>query len=214
MDAQDPSCRHTPEVPTLRPSSDFQRDLVALIPHLRAFSRGLCRRSEIAEDLVQEALAKAWRSRSSFELGTNLRAWLFTILRNEFYSHVRRAGREVHWDVEAAERIEAPSNEQEWAMTLSDTVRAMRRLPAGQREALILVAAGGFSHQDAAVICGTAIGTIKSRVARARAGLLNMLDGGRPLPSASHTSVTNASDEILAQLSALTPASATSAAYA
>jgi RNA polymerase sigma-70 factor (ECF subfamily) len=203
-----------PALPPSAPSAEFQRELIALIPHLRAFSRGLCRRREIAEDLAQEALAKAWRSRDRFELGTNLKAWLFTILRNEFYSHARRAGREVPWNVEAGERIEAPADEQEWVMALSDTVCALRKLPVGQREALILVGAGGYSHQDAAKICGTAIGTIKSRVARARTGLANILDNGLVREPASQARAIDASDEILAQLSALTSDNSTSATYA
>ena len=197
-----------------RLSFQFQRELVALIPHLRTFSRALCGRRAIAEDMAQEALAKAWRSRDRFEPGTNLKAWLFTILRNEFCSHARRGWRETHWDSYKGERIAAPANEQEWAIDLADTARALEGLSEGQREALILVGAGGFSYEDAAEICGTAMGTVKSRVARARIALLNILDGDKPLPSSSPTRAMGASDNILAQLSALTPAGATSAAYA
>jgi RNA polymerase sigma-70 factor (ECF subfamily) len=197
-----------------RPSFQFQRELIALIPHLRTFSRALCGRRAIAEDMAQEALAKAWRSRDRFEPGTNLKAWLFTILRNEFCSHARRGWRETHWDSYKGERIAAPANEQEWAIDLADTARALEGLSEGQREALILVGAGGFSYEDAAEICGTAMGTVKSRVARARIALLNILDGDKPLPSSSSTRAMGASDNILAQLSALTPAGAASAAYA
>jgi RNA polymerase sigma factor (sigma-70 family) len=114
----------------------FQRELVALIPHLRAFSRVLCGRRAIAEDLAQEALAKAWRARERFELGTNLKAWLFTILRNEFYSHARRAWRETHWDDDLGDNIPAPPREQEWAMELSDAARALNALPDCQRPVL------------------------------------------------------------------------------
>jgi RNA polymerase sigma-70 factor (ECF subfamily) len=163
--------------------------------------------------MVQEALAKAWRSRASFEPGTNLKAWLFTILRNEFCSHARRGWRETHWDSEKGENIAAPANEQEWAMNLSDTTRALEGLSDGQREALILIGAGGFSYEDAAEICGTAMGTVKSRVARARIALLNILDGDKPLPPSLAARSTSASDSILAQLSALMPAGAASAAY-
>jgi RNA polymerase sigma-70 factor (ECF subfamily) len=164
--------------------------------------------------MAQEALAKAWRSRASFEPGTNLKAWLFTILRNEFCSHARRGWRETHWDLEKGENIAAPANEQEWAMNLSDATRALEGLSDGQREALILVGAGGFSYEDAAEICGTAMGTVKSRVARARVALLNILDGDKPLPPSLPARSTSASDSILAQLSALMPADAASAAYA
>lgn len=168
--------------PDARPSSDFQRDLIALIPHLRAFSRILCTRKAIAEDMAQEALAKAWRARASFEPGTNLKAWLFTILRNEIYSHARRAWRETHWEPEEGERIPSPPDEQEWALNLSDTTRALNTLPMGQREALILVGAGGFSYEEAASISGTPLGTVKSRVARARLALIDILDNAKPLP--------------------------------
>jgi RNA polymerase sigma-70 factor, ECF subfamily len=196
-----------------RLSSQFQRELIALIPHLRRFSRALCGRRAIAEDMAQEALAKAWRSRDGFEPGTNLKAWLFTILRNEFCSHARRGWRETHWDSEEGESVAAPANEQEWAMYLSDAARALGGLSNGQREALILVGAGGFSYEDAAEICGTAMGTVKSRVARARVALSKILDGDEPLPPSVLPRLKGASDNILAQLSALMPAGATSAAY-
>ncbi len=191
-----------------RLSSQFQRDLIALIPHLDRFSRCLCGRQAIAEDMAQEALAKAWRSRDSFEPGTNLKAWLFTILRNEFCSHARRDWRETHWDSEKGENVAAASNEQEWAMNLSDAARALGGLSDGQREALILVGAGGYSYEDAAEICGTAMGTVKSRVGRARAALMKMLDGDAPLPPRMAAHSTGASDAILAQLGALMPAGA------
>ncbi len=184
----------------------FQDYLVALIPHLRVFSRSLCGDRTIAEDMAQEALAKAWRARDRFEPGTNLKAWVFTILRNEFYSHARRAWRETHWDADKAERIAAPANEQDWTIELSDTARAMRRLPNSQRESLILVAVGGFSYEDASRISKTPIGTIKSRVTRARAALVGILEDSRPLPPVPAASRMVAADDILAQLSALIPA--------
>jgi RNA polymerase sigma-70 factor (ECF subfamily) len=191
---------------TAPPPSQFQRDLIALIPHLRAFSRALCGRRAIAEDMAQEALMKAWRAQASFQPGTNLKAWLFTILRNEIYSNARRAWREAHWDADKAERIPAAANKQEWTMDLSDTARALRGLPETQREALILVAAGGFSYEEAAGICGAPVGTVKSRVARARTALVNILDGDTPLPPAFPTSMPAALDDILGQLGALAPA--------
>src|ERR1700683_1811776 len=103
------SAREEPELQDISASPQFQRDLIALIPHLRAFSRMLCGRRVIAEDMAQEALAKAWRARARFQPGTNLKAWLFTILRNEYYSHGRRAWRETHWDEVLGGRIAAPS---------------------------------------------------------------------------------------------------------
>ncbi len=194
--------------------SQFQDDLIALIPHLRAFSRGLCGRRGVAEDMAQEALAKAWRARARFEPGTNLKAWVFTILRNEFYSQGRRAWREQIWDADKAERIPAPSGQQDWTMELSDTARAMSTLPKEQREALLLVCAGGVAYEAAARICGTPVGTIKSRVARGRAALLDILDNGKNLPPRPDIRADSMSDDILAQLSALTRAGASSAAYA
>lgn len=161
----------------------FERELVGQIPALRAFSRSLCRNRQLSEDIAQEALAKAWRSRGKFEQG-NLKAWLFTILRNEFYSHCRRISRESAWDEDLAERIPAPPDEQQWAVELSDTVQALYKLPAAQREALVLIGAAGFSYQEAAEICGVPIGTAKSRVARARAAIAAILEDG-PL-STSH----------------------------
>jgi len=104
--------------PPIPPALQFQRDLIALIPHLRAFSRMLCGKREIAEDMAQDALTKAWRAHHRFEAGTNLKAWLFTILRNEYYSYLRRAWREAHWDEVVCEAIAAPPREQEWAMEL------------------------------------------------------------------------------------------------
>src|SRR5450432_3422569 len=89
-------------------SPSFQRDLLALIPHLRAFARKLCGHRELAEDLVQDTLTKAWAARERFELGTNMKAWLFTILRHELYSHGRRAWRQVHWDEDKGETIPRP----------------------------------------------------------------------------------------------------------
>jgi RNA polymerase sigma-70 factor, ECF subfamily len=116
----------------------------------------------------------------SFEQG-NFKAWLFTILRNEFYSHCRRVSREGVWDEDMAERIEAPADEQQWAVELSDTVLALYRLPATQREALVLIGAAGFSYKEASQICGIPLGTTKSRVARARAAITAILESG-PLP--------------------------------
>src|SRR6201985_1740173 len=178
----------TPAPSTHRPaqigdnSGDFKTELLALIPFLRAFARSLTGNQEGADDLAQETLVKAWQSRATFIPGTNLKAWLFTILRNQFYSDRRRAWRQAPWDQDAAERIPGSANEQSWAAELSDTARALRSLTDEQREALILVGAGGFSYEDAAAICNCAVGTVKSRVARARKALMALLDGEESLP--------------------------------
>jgi RNA polymerase sigma-70 factor (ECF subfamily) len=154
--------------------------------------------------MAQTALAKAWAARGSFETGTNLKAWLFTILRNEITTHHRRAWRQSVWDEDAAERIPAPSDQQEWSAELSDVACAMQRLPIVQREALVLVGAGGVTYQDAATICGVELGTMKSRVARARTALLEILDSDQKKPVMQRPQAGGAMKDILAQLSALT----------
>jgi RNA polymerase sigma-70 factor (ECF subfamily) len=128
-----------------------------------------------ADGLVQEALVKAWSSLGSFTEGTNMRAWLFTILRNVYYSEHRKRRREVQ-DADgmfSSRLMVHPS--QFGHMDLQDFRQALSTLPTDQREALILVGASGFSYEEAANICGVAVGTIKSRVNRARSALTRML---------------------------------------
>jgi RNA polymerase sigma-70 factor (ECF subfamily) len=187
------------------PGEQFRAELLELIPFLRAFARSLCGHQETADDLAQETLVKAWQARDSFTPGSNLKAWLFTILRNQFYSDRRRAWRQAPWDQEAAERIPGSSGEQAWAAELSDTARALAGLSDEQREALILVGAGGFSYEDAAAICRCAVGTVKSRGARARKSLMAVLEGEDPLPPASPGAGGDAAHEIMAQLERLAP---------
>jgi RNA polymerase sigma-70 factor (ECF subfamily) len=187
-------------------ASDFERDMIAQLPALRAFSRSLCGRQGIADDMVQNALVNAWRARERFEPGSNMKAWLFTIVRNEFYSHARRAWRESHYDAAQSEAIPTAPDEQQWSMELGDMARALRGLSDTQREALIMVAAGGVSYEDAAKICGVAIGTVKSRVARARIALAKLLDGDTALPDRTPTGGMKPADDILAQLNAVMPA--------
>ena len=159
-----------------RTSPDFSKDLVAIIPHLRAFSRMLCGRRGVADDLTQEALTKAWRSRDAFEPGTNLKAWVFTILRNEFYSQARKKGREVQdSDGVFTEKL-AVHPGQYGSLDLQDFSKALKQLPEDQREALLLVGASGFAYEEVAQICECRVGTIKSRVSRARARLQEILE--------------------------------------
>lgn len=186
--------------------SELERGLIALVPYVQALSRSLCRNSPLAEDMAQEALANAWCHRNRFERGSNLRAWLFTILRHGIYSHARRAWRQVPWDEALRDRIPATTIEQESAMELSDCARAMNTLPRNQREAVLLVGAGGLTYDEASKRCVTPPGTMKSRVARGRASLLNTLDNGscamasRATQSPGYHSV----DRVLHELSALT----------
>jgi RNA polymerase sigma-70 factor (ECF subfamily) len=183
--------------------TDFRNGLIELLPFLRAFSRTLCGHRELADDLAQEALVKAWQARDSFRAGSNLKAWLFTILRNLYYSDRRRAWRHAPWDDTSDARAPAAQGEQSWAAELTDTVRAMSMLPAEQREALILVGAGGFSYEDAAKVSGCAIGTVKSRVARARRAIIATLDGLEPLVAPHRAAGQDATHEIMAQLERL-----------
>lgn len=161
----------------LSPMSDreFKNDLIAFIPPLRAFAISLTGKVDRADDLVQETLMKAWANRSSFEPGTKLKAWLFTILRNEFYTVFRKRKREV----EDADGVIAANvgvhPAQHSYMDLSDMRVALGLLPVDQREALLLVSANDMSYEEAAAICGVAVGTIKSRVNRARVKLGELL---------------------------------------
>ncbi len=188
------------DTPDHQDTPDFKTELLALIPFLRAFARSLCGSQDGADDLAQETLVKAWQSRSTFAPGTNLKAWLFTILRNQFYSDRRRAWRQTPWDQDAAERLPGTSQDQTWSADLSDTARALRQLPDEQREALILVGAGGFSYADAATICHCAVGTVKSRVARARKALIEILEGQDSLSPTQRPEQGDAARDIMAQL--------------
>ena len=161
---------------------DFKDHLAAVIPHLRAFGRSLSGSRDLADDLVQETLLKAWAARKRFQAGTNMRAWTFIILRNLFLSQMRRARFKGEWDEITAAKILAAPASQDRHIELGDMQRALMHLPQPQREALILVGAGGFAYEEAADICGCAVGTIKSRVARGRVALESLLTGGK-LPS-------------------------------
>lgn len=158
--------------------AEFKRELTAVIPHLRAFARGLCGRPDMADDLVQETMLKAWAAQERFEPGTSMRAWTFVILRNAYLTDMRRNRFRGDYDETVAERILTAPAGQEDPIHLADLHRALQTLPPERREALLLVGAGGFSYEEAANICGCAIGTIKSRVGRARAALTAMLEDG------------------------------------
>ena len=168
----------------LVPLSDpeFKDQLAQVIPHLRAFGRSLSGSRDLADDLVQETLLKAWAARKRFQAGTNMRAWTFIILRNLFLSQMRRARFKGEWDEITASKLLAAPASQDRHVELGDMQRALLHLPQPQREALILVGAGGFAYEEAAEICGCAVGTIKSRVARGRVALEQLLSGGK-LPS-------------------------------
>lgn len=154
----------------------WRDDVVALIPALRAFAWSLSHNSADADDLVQDTLTKAWTHKDKFQLGTNLRAWLFTILRNTYYTAVVRRRREVpDDDGKHAATLTAPAT-QEWSAAVRSLQAALQRLPAEHREALVLVGGAGLTYEEAAEICGCALGTIKSRVNRARGRLLKLME--------------------------------------
>lgn len=153
----------------------FRANLIGSIPPLRAFAISLTGNVDRADDLVQETLLKAWANRESFEPGTKLKAWLFTILRNEFYTAFRKRRREVEDADGAIAANVGVRPEQDGHMDLTDMQHALGQLPMDQREALLLVSASDMSYEEAAVICGVAVGTIKSRVNRARARLAELL---------------------------------------
>jgi RNA polymerase sigma-70 factor, ECF subfamily len=157
------------------PTVAFRDRLLTEVSGLRAFSVSLCGSFHQADDLVQDVLLKAWGHSESFQEGTNMRAWLFTIARNTYYSLYRKRGREVQ-DVDGiytSNLAVAPS--QDGVMDLADFRLALAKLPDEQREVLILVGASGLSYEQAAEVCGVAIGTIKSRVSRARTRLGELL---------------------------------------
>src|SRR5262245_8316118 len=156
-------------------SKGFRKDLLGAIPSLRAFAVSLSQNADKADDLVQETLVKAWDKQESFQQGTNLKAWLFTILRNEFYSQMRKRGREVQDSDGIMTGRLAIHPSQHGSVDLADFRAALELLPEDQREAIILIGASGFSYEEAAEICGCAVGTIKSRVSRARTRLQEIL---------------------------------------
>ncbi|MCK0127329.1 sigma-70 family RNA polymerase sigma factor [Erythrobacter sp. F6033] len=183
----------------------FKRELTEVVPHLRAFARGLCGRPDMADDLVQEAMLKAWAAQDRFEPGTSMRAWTFVILRNAYLTDMRRNRFRGEYDEGVAERILTAPAGQEEPIHLSDMHRALLTLPPERREALLLVGAGGFSYEEAAEICGCAVGTIKSRVGRARATLNSMLaDGDIPRRSTedagAHRAILEELDNVAAGL--------------
>jgi RNA polymerase sigma-70 factor (ECF subfamily) len=150
--------------------------MVALLPNLRAFAISLCGDVDRADDLVQDTLLKAWKHLESFTEGTNLRAWLFTILRNTFLSDLRRRREEVSLDAEPDyANYFGVAAEQPGRLGESEVRRALAELNPDQRAAIILVGAEGFTYEEAAIICDCAVGTIKSRVNRARIRLLELL---------------------------------------
>ncbi|SEO49604.1 RNA polymerase sigma-70 factor, ECF subfamily [Methylobacterium sp. UNC300MFChir4.1] len=153
----------------------FQASLLALVPNLQRFARSLLRSHVGADDLLQNTLLRAWRSRASFAPGTNLEAWLFTIMRNQFYNEHRKRGREVQDEdgAQAERMVSLP--EQGGHLDLSDVQAALDRLAPPMRQALVLVAIENLTYEETAAVMQCRIGTVKSRVWRARTQLAEML---------------------------------------
>ena len=161
-----------------RMSAELQSALLDVLPHLRAFARSLTRNRDQADDLVNDAIVRAISASRQFTPGTNFKAWIFTILRNLFYNE----GRKRHSKFTSIDdlTVNEPSinASQEASLEFCDFRRAFWQLNPDQREVLILVGASGLSYEEAAAVCGCRVGTIKSRVSRARADLKHMLDDG------------------------------------
>lgn len=160
-------------------SKQFKAQLTETIPHLRAFGRSLSGNPDTADDLVQDTLLKAWSARDSFIGGTSMKAWTFVILRNTYFSSTRRKKFTANYDETVAERVLSAPAPQQDPIHLSDVQRGLMELSADQREAIILVGAGGYSYEEAAEISGCAVGTMKSRVSRARTSLEGVIEDGR-----------------------------------
>jgi len=161
-------------VASLRKSpGSFEQYVVKEIPHLLRYARSLAKKPELADDLVQETVYKALKHADKFEAGTNLSAWLATILRNSYISQLRRT--RAFEPEEAMGELPTPPH-QEAQVELSDVQAALAELLEEQREALLLVSLEGFSYEEVAKITGVKVGTVKSRVHRARLTLLRALE--------------------------------------
>lgn len=162
---------------------DPREELVEHLSAMRAFAMSLTRNATLADDMVQDAVVKAWSKIDTFEAGTNMRAWLFTIVRNTYYSNRRKARREVSDTDGALTATLSQKPDHDGRLQMQDFHIAFAQLPDEQREALVLIGAEGFSYEEAAETCGVAVGTVKSRVNRARAKLAELMgvDDNTPL---------------------------------
>lgn len=152
-----------------------QVSIVDLIPALRAFARTFCRSPDDADDLVQETLTKGLANLDRFEAGTRMKSWLFTIMRNTFYTRIKAADRESPGLLDCASLVPVSEAAQEWSIQRKEVYSAIQQLPRQQREVLMLIGVLGVSYEETAKICGCAVGTVKSRLNRARAGVLERL---------------------------------------
>ncbi len=162
------------------PDPDLRRQIAALLPDMRAFARFLARDRTVADDLVQDAVVRALGALDQFQPGTNLKAWLFTILRNAFYEQARRRRRETRALEAQLDPSEAAAPEQHARNDISDLQLLIFQLPPLLREALILVGAQELSHEEAASICNVPVGTMKARLSRGRTALAKLMAQATP----------------------------------
>ncbi|MFU0505210.1 sigma-70 family RNA polymerase sigma factor [Pseudaminobacter sp. NGMCC 1.201702] len=167
---------------------DSDDEIVSLIPALRAFARTFCHEVSDADDLVQETLTKGLAAIDQFSPGTSLKSWLFTIMRNTFYTRIKSYMREAPGRIDCISGKPVMMASQEWSIRALELKHAIQRLPQQQREVLVLIGVLGTSYEDTAGICGCAVGTVKSRLSRARLRLLDEL-GEKSLQTLFETSV-------------------------
>ena len=176
LDLASPRTRPGQVVPPPVPAPGMSDDILDYLPALRAYARSLCRRTQDPDDLVQETLLRAIEYAHTYRPGTYLRAWLFTIMRSRFYNTGRRASREPMGEIDCASSLPRSQPSQEWHLRHKEMQEALHAMPVHYREALVLVAVLGESYADAAEILGCDVGTVKSRVCRARGRLRDTLD--------------------------------------
>jgi RNA polymerase sigma-70 factor (ECF subfamily) len=160
-------------------TTGFASDLAALRPFLLKRAIHLTNKRELAEDLVQTTFARALQASAQFTPGTNLKGWVATILHHEFYSYHRRSWRSASWSDEIAATLSSPLGEQESALDLQQVACALNDLPEGQREALVAIGLLGFAYEEVAALFDCSTGTVKSRVSRARIGLMEAVQARR-----------------------------------
>lgn len=170
-------------------SSSAKGEIVALIPALRAFARTFYRNVDDADDLVQETLMKALGNTHQFQMGTSMKSWLFTIMRNTFYTKIKIANREAPGKAACVSGQPAQDATQEWFVRGHEISAALHRLPDEQREVVMLIGVLGVSYEEASTICGCAMGTIKSRLNRARLRLLSEMKETSPRSSVERTGI-------------------------
>jgi len=159
-------------------SEDQRDEILTHLPAMRAFARSLTQNPATADDIVQDAVIKAWTNFDKFEKGSNLRAWLFTILRNTFFSLRRKLKHEVEDVDNIVASTLSTKPEHDGRLAINDLMKALRLLSIEQREAIVLIGALGFAYEEAAELCDVPVGTIKSRANRAREQLANLMENG------------------------------------